>query len=297
MSLSIEMVITPNQEEGTPAENSSQLQQQTTLETNSTAENQSVQTNSSSETTPILTHPAPLPNELVMTCSDGNLKRPPPRCMIKIYKVPVGAVVSWHALLTPNHEEIAKYQLYTYQESSLPPSTSLWKKLGDIDPLPLPMVCTLTQFLAGCTYHFAIRAVDIHGRIGPFSESLSMYMEEDKIADEMKVKREEEKRKQESIKVKEEPVEMAEAEENGSETAQVSEVQDMLAVAVKDEEELDSMEVKDGERAAGGTVKEQEKAIVKDQDVVKEQDKGKVQVKDQDKEMVKEEKEGNLCSC
>lgn len=51
--------------------------------------------------------------------------------------------------LTSEYEEIASYQLYAYQEGSAQPSTTLWKKVGDVKALPLPMACTLTQ--VNCT--------------------------------------------------------------------------------------------------------------------------------------------------
>jgi hypothetical protein len=50
--------------------------------------------------------------------------------------------------LTSEYEEIASYQLYAYQEGSAQPSTTLWKKVGDVKALPLPMACTLTQVTA-----------------------------------------------------------------------------------------------------------------------------------------------------
>lgn len=71
--------------------------------------------------------------------------------------------------LTNRHAKILNYMLYAYQESSAPPNINMWKRVGDVKALPLPMACTLTQFLEGNQYHFAVCAVDAHRRVGPFS--------------------------------------------------------------------------------------------------------------------------------
>jgi len=56
-----------------------------------------------------------------------------------------GIVLSWNMNLYSTYEEIETYQLYAYQEGNTPPSSTLWKKVGDVKALPLPMACTLTQ--------------------------------------------------------------------------------------------------------------------------------------------------------
>ncbi|XP_045450723.1 myb-like protein X [Melitaea cinxia] len=115
-------------------------------------------------------HPAPLP-DCIKQYQPPNWKELPPAPELKLSKVENGIVISWKidGYQEERHEEIASYQLYAYQESSSPSSTTLWKKIGDVKALPLPMACTLTQFMAGYKYYFAVRAVDIRSRLGPFS--------------------------------------------------------------------------------------------------------------------------------
>ncbi|KAG6452690.1 hypothetical protein O3G_MSEX007750 [Manduca sexta] len=119
---------------------------------------------------PTARHPAALP-DVVKQYQPPNWKALPPAPDLKLSKVENGIVISWkiEGYQEDSYEEIASYQLYAYQETSSPPSTALWKKIGDVKALPLPMACTLTQFMAGFKYYFAVRAVDVKSRVGPFS--------------------------------------------------------------------------------------------------------------------------------
>lgn len=115
-------------------------------------------------------HPAPLPDAMKQY-QPPTWKALPPAPDLKLSKVDNGIVISWkfEGYQPDTYEEVASFQLYAYQETSTPPSTALWKKIGDIKALPLPMACTLTQFMSGFKYYFAVRAIDVRSRIGPFS--------------------------------------------------------------------------------------------------------------------------------
>ncbi|XP_050393552.1 activating transcription factor 7-interacting protein 1 isoform X2 [Patella vulgata] len=123
-------------------------------------------------------HPAPLPPQPVNKTSMGGVKGlVPPKPDLKISRVSQGIVLSWtitHKLTL--YSEIASYQLFAYQEGSSPPNSNLWKKVGDVKALPLPMACTLTQFQEGNKYHFAVRALDVYNRISEFSEPSSIHL-------------------------------------------------------------------------------------------------------------------------
>lgn len=99
-----------------------------------------------------------------------NLKSPP-KPTASIVVVQDGIVLSWNLQLEDNSAKIDNYELFACQdgtESTNPPI--MWKKIGIVKALPLPMACTLTQFSAGNKYHFAVRAVDDQERAGPFSD-------------------------------------------------------------------------------------------------------------------------------
>lgn len=120
-------------------------------------------------------HPAALP-ATPLGPVNPNWKSIAPRPTLKISRVANGIVLSWTMQSSVPHADIASYQLFAYQEGSAFPASSLWKRVGDVKALPLPMACTLTQFLEGHRYHFAVRAMDVHQRLGPYSEPASIVL-------------------------------------------------------------------------------------------------------------------------
>lgn len=121
---------------------------------------------------PLTKHPAPLPPPPIVRVSyDKPLKPIPPKPHLTIRKTDTGIILQWKMPYELDmYELIASYQLYAYQETSAQPSTDMWRKVGDVKALALPMACTLTQFADKNKYYFAVRPVDIHKRIGVFSE-------------------------------------------------------------------------------------------------------------------------------
>lgn len=117
--------------------------------------------------------PARLPPEAAHTS-------PPQQPQLKLARVQSqnGIVLSWCVAETDrNCAAVDTYHLYAYHQdnqgaaaSSGTSAQSLWKKIGEVKALPLPMACTLTQFVSGSTYYFAVRAKDVYGRFGPFCE-------------------------------------------------------------------------------------------------------------------------------
>eukprot|EP00095_Tigriopus_kingsejongensis_P011201 maker-scaffold263_size232787-snap-gene-1.20 protein:Tk11201 transcript:maker-scaffold263_size232787-snap-gene-1.20-mRNA-1 annotation:"ubiquitin-protein ligase bre1" len=121
-------------------------------------------------------HPAPLPTSTSTVITGPGMKASPPKPSLKISKLKTGIVLSWNMARSQAFSDVTFYQIYAYQEGATPPSVSLWKKVGDVKALPLPMACTLTQFQKGHKYHFAVRAMDIHKRVGIFSDPQSIQL-------------------------------------------------------------------------------------------------------------------------
>lgn len=118
-------------------------------------------------------HPAPLPSPPQSQYRKGVGKPIPPKPHLTLTKTSdgTGILLQWKMPYNlTNYEGIASYQLFAYQETSSPPKTENWGKIGDVKALALPMAVTLTQFATGNRYYFAVRAVDVHERLGLFSD-------------------------------------------------------------------------------------------------------------------------------
>jgi len=93
-----------------------------------------------------------------------------PRPNLKLSQTPAGLEVYWTYTNGTPHTLISAYELYAHQQASKPGLAGSWKKVGDIKSIPLPIRCTLSHFKSGTTYHFVVRAKDLKGQLGEFSE-------------------------------------------------------------------------------------------------------------------------------
>lgn len=124
-------------------------------------------------------HPAPLPVPPLYQGTKKSQKLIPPKPHLNLTKSSCGTgiVLQWKMPYKLDAiEDIASYQLFAYQETNAPPKSDNWGKIGDVKALALPMAVTLTQFAVGNRYYFAVRAVDVLERVGPFSEPQSILL-------------------------------------------------------------------------------------------------------------------------
>ncbi|KAM4594008.1 activating transcription factor 7-interacting protein 1 isoform 1-T2 [Fundulus diaphanus] len=115
---------------------------------------------------PVAPAPQRLPPEAEQTS-------PPQQLQLKLVPGQTGIVLSWSVTETDRScATVESYHLYAFHQDNSSSGTAQqhWKKIGEVNALPLPMACTLTQFQSGSTYHFAVRAKDIYGRFGSFCE-------------------------------------------------------------------------------------------------------------------------------
>lgn len=96
------------------------------------------------------------------------LKDIPPTPTIQIENKGVKVKLTWNLEVKSSIEKIKNYELYACKETVAIPDF-MWSKLGDIEPLNLPIVCELDEFIGGFTYYFALRVVDVHNRCSPFA--------------------------------------------------------------------------------------------------------------------------------
>ncbi|XP_024246254.2 activating transcription factor 7-interacting protein 1 isoform X1 [Oncorhynchus tshawytscha] len=120
--------------------------------------------------------PLPVPPQTISLPLEAASTSPPQQPLLKITRVPSqndGIVLSWSVIeVDRSCAAVDSYHLYAYHQDHSGPSTHplLWKKIGEVKALALPMACTLTQFVSGSKYYFAVRARDVFGRFGPFCE-------------------------------------------------------------------------------------------------------------------------------
>ncbi|XP_051023618.1 activating transcription factor 7-interacting protein 2 [Acomys russatus] len=93
---------------------------------------------------------------------------PPQQLELRVKRVlsPIGIALTWNIpKVNPKCAPVESYHLFLCCENT---NHLTWKKIAEIKALPLPMACTISQFLASTKYHFAIQSKDIFGRYGPF---------------------------------------------------------------------------------------------------------------------------------
>ncbi|XP_051819444.1 activating transcription factor 7-interacting protein 2 isoform X2 [Antechinus flavipes] len=112
-----------------------------------------------------------LPQNPLLTGSSDTL--PPQKFELRLKQVlkPKGIALTWNTShINPRCAPVESYHLYVCHDNTLNKSKITWKKIGEIKALPLPMACTLSQFLSSGSYYFTLQAKDIYGRYGPFCD-------------------------------------------------------------------------------------------------------------------------------
>ncbi|XP_043835495.1 activating transcription factor 7-interacting protein 2 [Dromiciops gliroides] len=112
-----------------------------------------------------------LPQQPVFIVSSDTL--PPQKFELRLKRVlkPKGIALTWNTShINPRCAPVESYHLYVCHNNTITKSKTTWKKIGEIKALPLPMACTLSQFLSSGIYYFTLHARDIYGRYGPFCD-------------------------------------------------------------------------------------------------------------------------------
>lgn len=85
-----------------------------------------------------------------------------------------GIILSWDLTSREDESKVVKYELYVMSVATEAGGLADWESLGIVDALALPMACTMTQFLPGASYHFAVRAITANGHCELFSDPCSI---------------------------------------------------------------------------------------------------------------------------
>ena len=94
----------------------------------------------------------------------------PPKPNLKLTQTPAGLEVYWTYQGGYSHTLISSYELFAFQDTFKHSAPAAWKKVGEIKSIPLPIRCTLSHFKSGSTYYFVVRAKDLKGGCGNFSD-------------------------------------------------------------------------------------------------------------------------------
>ncbi|KAM5198898.1 activating transcription factor 7-interacting protein 2 isoform 2-T4 [Hipposideros larvatus] len=131
-----------------------------------------IQVPESFEHLPPLPEP-PTPNPEIVDKIRDTL--PPQKAELKVKRVlrPRGIALTWNITkINPKCAPVESYHLFLCHENTS--NKPAWKKIGEIKALPLPMACTLSQFLNSSKYYFTVQSKDIFGRYGPFCDIKSI---------------------------------------------------------------------------------------------------------------------------
>ncbi|XP_010608262.2 activating transcription factor 7-interacting protein 2 isoform X1 [Fukomys damarensis] len=121
---------------------------------------------------PPLPEPLPPPPELVDRVGD-TLPPQKPELKVKWVLRPMGIALTWNITkVDPKCAPVESYHLFLCHENTN--NKLIWKKIGEIKALPLPMACTLSEFFASTRYYFTVQSKDIFGRYGPFCDIKSL---------------------------------------------------------------------------------------------------------------------------
>ncbi|XP_049991808.1 activating transcription factor 7-interacting protein 2 isoform X2 [Alexandromys fortis] len=120
---------------------------------------------------PPLPEPSPPLSEMANKIQD-TLPPQKPELRVKRVLKPPGIALAWNVpKVNPKCAPVESYHLFLCYENS---NHLTWRKIAEIQALPLPMACTVSQFLASNRYYFTLQSKDIFGRYGPFCNIKSL---------------------------------------------------------------------------------------------------------------------------